>query len=134
MELFQHIWQAGVEPNNLTFVGVLNACASSVALEEVRHAHDQIIQSGFESDVFVHNSLVNMYGKCWCIEDALRVFYRMPICDVISWNTMLWGYAMHEYSEEAHGQLKQMCEKGVEISHINFVSLLSACSHAGPSR
>jgi hypothetical protein len=43
--------QAGVEPNNLTFVGVLNACASSTALEEGRHAHDQIIQSGFESDV-----------------------------------------------------------------------------------
>jgi hypothetical protein len=29
----------------------MNACASEVALEEGRHAHEQIIQSGFESQL-----------------------------------------------------------------------------------
>jgi hypothetical protein len=32
-----------VQPDTVTFVGVLNACASVVALEEGRHAHEQII-------------------------------------------------------------------------------------------
>jgi hypothetical protein len=35
--------QEGVQPNTVTFVGVLNACASIMALEEGRHAHEQII-------------------------------------------------------------------------------------------
>jgi hypothetical protein len=37
-----------VQPNFVTFVGVLNACASMVALEEGWWAHEQIIQSGLE--------------------------------------------------------------------------------------
>jgi hypothetical protein len=62
--------QEGVQPDSVTFVGVLNACASIIALEEGRCVHHQIIQSGLESDVFVGNSLLDMYAKCGSIEDA----------------------------------------------------------------
>ncbi len=48
----------------MTFVGALNACASVVALEEGKCIHELIIQSGCESDVFVGNSLMDMYVKC----------------------------------------------------------------------
>ncbi len=67
-----------MHPNTVTFVGVLNACASVVALEEGRSVHEQIIQSGCESDVFVGSSLVDMYAKCRSLEDAWRVFHKMP--------------------------------------------------------
>jgi pentatricopeptide repeat protein len=67
-----------VHPNTVTFVGVLNACASVVALKEGRSVHEQIIQSGCESDVFVGSSLVDMYAKCGSLEDAWRVFHKMP--------------------------------------------------------
>jgi hypothetical protein len=58
-----------VELDPVTFVGVQNACASVVTLEERRHAHEQIIQSGCESNAFVGHSLVNMYTKCGSLED-----------------------------------------------------------------
>jgi hypothetical protein len=35
-----------------------------VTLEEGRCVHQQIIQSGLESDVFVGSSLVDRYAKC----------------------------------------------------------------------
>jgi hypothetical protein len=41
LELFQQM-QQGVQPNSVTFVGVLNACASVLALEEGRSVHQQI--------------------------------------------------------------------------------------------
>jgi pentatricopeptide repeat protein len=44
LELFQQIQQEGACPNPVTFVGMLNACASIVALEVCRCAHEQIIQ------------------------------------------------------------------------------------------
>jgi hypothetical protein len=59
----------GVELDPVTFVGVQNACASVVTLEECKHAHEQIIQSGCESNAFVGRSLVNMYIKCGSLED-----------------------------------------------------------------
>jgi pentatricopeptide repeat protein len=81
----------GMKPNSATFAGVVNACASIVALEEGRHAHQQIIQSGFESNVSVQNSLIDMYAKCGSMEDAWRVFNKMALHDVVSWNIMILG-------------------------------------------
>jgi hypothetical protein len=48
--------QEGVQPSSVTFVGVLKACASVVAIEEGRYVLQQIIQSGLESNVFVGSS------------------------------------------------------------------------------
>jgi hypothetical protein len=62
--------QEHVQPDSVTFVGVVNACAIIVVLEEGRCAHEQIIQSGWDSDIFVGNSLVDMYEKYGSMEDA----------------------------------------------------------------
>ncbi len=75
------------------FLGVFNACANIVALEKGRHAHEQNIQSGCESDVIMGNSLVDMFAKCASIEDAWRVFNNMALPDVVSWKAMLGGFA-----------------------------------------
>ncbi len=45
LEVFQQMQQEVVQPNSVTFVKVVNAWTSLVALEEARHAHEQIIQS-----------------------------------------------------------------------------------------
>ncbi|CAK9215698.1 unnamed protein product [Sphagnum troendelagicum] len=78
LELFQQMQQEGVQPDSVTFVGVLNACASVVVLEDGRFAHEQIIERGWDSDVFVGSSLVDMYSKCGSMEDAWSVFNEMP--------------------------------------------------------
>ncbi len=78
LELFRQMQQEGVQPNSVTFVGVLNAYASVVALEEGRCVHQQIVECGWDSDVFVGSSLVDMYAKCGSIEDASRVFKKLP--------------------------------------------------------
>jgi len=131
LELFQKMQQEGVQPDTITYVGVLNACASIMALEEGRHAHEQIIQSGCESDVFVGSSLVDMYAKCGSMEDACRVFNSMRSHDVFSWNALLGGFAMHGQGKEALVHFERMCEEGVHPGDVTFVCLLSACSHAG---
>ncbi len=89
LELFRQMQREGMQPDSVTFVGAVNACASLVALEEGRCAHQQIIQSGWDSDVFVGSSLVDMYAKCGSMEDAKRVFKEMPLRDVVSWNSIL---------------------------------------------
>jgi pentatricopeptide repeat protein len=82
MELFQQMQQAGMSPNGFTFLPVLNACTSLRAIVEGRCVHEEIIQSGYESDVVV--GLIDMYAKCESMEDAHRVFNRMP-----TWNVTL---------------------------------------------
>jgi pentatricopeptide repeat protein len=62
-----------------------------VALEEGTCVHQQIIQSGLELDVFVGNSLVDMYAKCGSMEDAWSVFNKMPSGNVVNWTAILGG-------------------------------------------
>jgi pentatricopeptide repeat protein len=96
MELYEQLLQqqkGNMTPDRLTFVPVLNACASLRALEESRRAHEQIMQSGCcETDVFVGNSLVDIYAKCGSMEDAQGVFDKMPSWNVVTWTAMMLGH------------------------------------------
>jgi pentatricopeptide repeat protein len=130
-ELFRQRQLEVVRPDSFTFVAVLNACTSVVAIEEGRSAHEQVIQSGWDSYVKVGNCLVDMYAKCGSMEDTWRVFNNMASHDVVSWNAILGGCAMHGHGKEALKQFEWMCEEGVQPDDITFVCLLSACSHAG---
>jgi pentatricopeptide repeat protein len=78
MELFHQMQLEGTNPDSFTFVLVLNSCASARSLEEGKHAHEQIIASGTEFNVFVGSSLVDMYAKCGSMDDAWRAFNEMP--------------------------------------------------------
>jgi pentatricopeptide repeat domain-containing protein 1 len=118
--------QEHVQLISVTFVGVLKACAM-VVIEEGRCVHQQIIQSGLETDIFVASSLVDMYAKYGSMEDAWRVFNKMPSRDLVTWNVILGGFAMHGYGKEALKHFEQMCEEGVQPDdshlYLSFVSL-----------
>ncbi|CAK9219482.1 unnamed protein product [Sphagnum troendelagicum] len=92
MQLFEQMQQEGVRPNKFTFVQVIKACAGLGRLEDGRLVHEQLIQSGCESNVFLKNSMVDMYAKCGSIEDACRVFNKMPARDVVSWTVIILGH------------------------------------------
>ncbi len=57
------------------------------------------------------------------MEDAWRVFNKMPSHDVVSWNAILGGFAKHGHGKEALRHFEQMCEEGVQP---NMISLLFA--------
>eukprot|EP01018_Ginkgo_biloba_P031676 Gb_31111 [translate_table: standard] len=131
LTLFSQMQQTGIQPNEFTFASVLPACADLAALEQGRKIHETIIKSGFHSDVFVASALLDMYAKCGSIEDACHVFDEMPKRNVISWNAMIVGYAMHGCAKEALQLFKQMQHLGTKPDHVTFVGVLSACRHAG---
>jgi hypothetical protein len=98
--------QEAVWPSSVIFVGVLNPCASLVALEEGTCALQQIMQSGLEPHVFVANSLVDiMQNVGW------SVFNKMPSRDVVTWNARLRGCAMHGHGWELSNILNRFVEK-----------------------
>eukprot|EP01018_Ginkgo_biloba_P015578 Gb_31319 [translate_table: standard] len=131
LKLFQQMQLAGVQPNSKTFAGVLPACTNLAALEQGIKIHEDIIRSGFESDVFVESALVGMYAKCGSIEKARDVFDKMHQRDLVSWNTMIAGYGMHGRGKEALKLFEQMQRSGMTPDHVSLVCVLSACCHAG---
>ncbi|CAK9210163.1 unnamed protein product [Sphagnum jensenii] len=126
LELFSQMQQEGVKPDSVTFVGVVNACASWVALEEGRCAHEQIIQSGWDSDVFVGNSLVDMYAKCGSMEDAWRVFNKMPSRNVVTWNAMILGHVKCRQGQKSLELFRQMQQEAIFVGN-SLVDMYAKC-------
>jgi hypothetical protein len=61
------------------FVGLLNTCASVVALEVGRWAHDQIIQCAWDLGALVGSSLVDMRAKCGNLGGCLEILQQDDI-------------------------------------------------------
>ncbi|KAJ7560176.1 hypothetical protein O6H91_04G117100 [Diphasiastrum complanatum] len=129
LALYEQMKEEGVQPNNVTYVVLLKTCASIVALEQGKQLHSHIIKSGFESDMIVGNTLVDMYAKCGCIEQACQVFDKMSERNVVSWSVMIAGYAHNGLGKEALALYEQMKQEGVQPDNITYVVLLKACAN-----
>ena len=130
-DLYLKMKEEGFQPNAVTYMSLLNDCASTGALEWVKDVHRHILEEGRESDVFVGSALVHMYAKSGSIEDAQLVFERIEDCNVMTWNIMIGGLGQHGRGQDALELFRKMKADGLVPDAYSFVALLSACSHAG---
>lgn len=77
----------------MIFVPIFNTCPNFESLTQDRHIHLKIIKYGLDFDVYVCNSLLDMYAKCGIIESIVKVFNTMPSRNIISCNSMILGHA-----------------------------------------
>ncbi|KAH8931215.1 hypothetical protein BDL97_19G009800 [Sphagnum fallax] len=87
-----------------------------------------IVQSRCESDVFVGSSLVDMYAKCGSMEDAARVFDKMPSRNVVLWNMMISGHVKCGQGHKALELFGQMQQEHVQPDPVTLVAVLNACA------
>ncbi|KAH7422707.1 hypothetical protein KP509_12G021300 [Ceratopteris richardii] len=131
LEFFAKMLQSPTLPNNITFVCVLDSCASLTALGEGKLAHAYMIELDLILDRDVGTALVNMYGKCGNVEDAYNIFVTLNDMDIITWNVMLAAYAQHGHGKLALQLYRSMEDNRVRPNSYTFISVLNACSHAG---
>nr|ABR17838.1 unknown [Picea sitchensis] len=129
LALFSEMQVNGIKPNSSTLVSVMPVCAHLLALEQGKQIHCYAIRSGIESDVLVVNGLVNMYAKCGNVNTAHKLFERMPIRDVASWNAIIGGYSLNSQHHEALAFFNRMQVRGIKPNSITMVSVLPACAH-----
>lgn len=129
--MFVNMQRLGFVATRFTYSSVFSVCASNGSLEQGKWVHAHMIKHGHKLDVFVGNTLLDMYAKAGSIEDARKVFSRLDKKDVVSWNSMLTGCAQHGHGEEAVQRFEKMLKHGVKPNQITFLCILNACSHGG---
>lgn len=129
LQLFQKMLLEGFNPSRVTFVSLLDACASQESLDKAKLMHFYVASSSFEFDIVVGTALVNMYGKCGKMEEAVNLFYKLPERSVVTWNAIIAVSAFHGGSMEAFQLFKEMGIAGVMPNKSTFVSVLSACAN-----
>ncbi|KAL8112164.1 hypothetical protein AgCh_019749 [Apium graveolens] len=123
--------ESRVSPNNATLVIVLSACSRLGALDMGKWVHAYVESSEYKENVYVGNGLIDMYAKCGMIESAVDVFREMSIKDLVSYNTLINGLAVHGHGSDALGYFDEMENAGVRPDGITFIGILCACSHMG---
>ncbi|KAK1424823.1 hypothetical protein QVD17_20161 [Tagetes erecta] len=130
LDLFTKM-QREITPDNVTMTCILPACASLAALNKGREIHGHILRKGLTSDLYLVNTLVDMYVKCDRLFIAKSLFDLMTVKDVVTWTVMIAGYCIHGFGHEAVLAFKKMQEKGIKFNEASFTSVLHACSHSG---
>ncbi|XP_058090836.1 pentatricopeptide repeat-containing protein At1g20230 [Magnolia sinica] len=131
LELFREMQLVGVKPNLVTIPCLLPACANIAALIHGKAVHGFSLRRVILDDVYIGSALIDMYAKCGRIGDAQRVFDGMPSRNVVSWNAIMGGYAMHGKGKEAMELFSLMEQSGQKPDFISFTCVLSACSQTG---
>ncbi|CDJ26517.1 hypothetical protein CFC21_057340 [Triticum aestivum] len=128
---FLEMRRHGADTDMFTFGSMLKAIGSSSSLLEGRQVHALILKTGYESDVNVQNGLISMYVRRGEIGEARDVFTSVEAPDLVSWNSLLTGYAQHGYGNEVVEVFEQMRRLNVQPDNTTFLLVLTACSHAG---
>ncbi|CAG7872975.1 unnamed protein product [Brassica rapa] len=117
--------------DSFTVVSMLSACGQLGSLEIGKEVYDRARREGIDCNIIVENARLDMYLKCGSTEDARVLFEEMEQRNVVSWSTMIVGYAMNGDSEEALALFNMMQKEGIRPNYVTFLGVLSACSHAG---
>ncbi|XP_051151687.1 pentatricopeptide repeat-containing protein At2g34400 [Andrographis paniculata] len=133
LSLFNVMMEIGPEPNAITLIAVLSACASIGALDLGRWVEEYATTRGLQHNIYVATALVDMYSKCGNLECAAKVFDNMPKKNEVSWNAMISGHAFHGRAGDALALFQRLLENehGVLPDDVTFVGVLSACVHGG---
>ncbi|XP_010274819.1 PREDICTED: pentatricopeptide repeat-containing protein At1g06145 [Nelumbo nucifera] len=129
--VFQEMKTAGVRPDEVTMSAVISACAHLGALELGKEIYLYVMQNGFDLDVYIGSSLIDMFAKSGSLDRSLVVFFKMQEKNLFCWNSVIEGLAVHGYAEEALLMFDRMEREKIMPNRVTFISLLSACTHGG---
>lgn len=118
-------------PDNITVTNLLGACAELASLNIGNQIHCFSVKSGLLIDVSTCNGLIDMYAKCGSLKDAQNVFDSTENPNIVSWSSLIVGYAQFGRGHEAINIFREMRNQGVQPNEITYLGVLTACSHIG---
>ncbi|KAH7283145.1 hypothetical protein KP509_35G063700 [Ceratopteris richardii] len=127
IKLFDQMADKGIFPDATTVVSLLKACINIGATDKIEEIHAEMERKGFlESDMTLANALIDTYSKCGSLLKAQSLFDVLPFRDVVSWNSLIAGYAGHGLGEEALKWLQKMQLEGLTPDAVTYATALKA--------
>ncbi|XP_024536511.1 pentatricopeptide repeat-containing protein At1g11290, chloroplastic-like [Selaginella moellendorffii] len=138
LEIFDRMLEEGCAADARTYVAALTACSSLAAAREKKDLDEEVVKkgtgihsraskAGCDSDLFVTTALVEMYSKFGKMVEAREVFDSMKQHDVVSWNSLILGYAENG---EADVALELFSHMSCEADARTMVAALTACGNS----
>ncbi|MCO5564269.1 hypothetical protein L7F22_017928 [Adiantum nelumboides] len=129
-KLYTQLQNSIVRLDGHGFVAVLQACSISSDLQWGRVIHNHVIESGWELDVFVGSTIIDMYSNCGHVADAHAVFNRLPSGNLVAWSALMKGYSQLDSIEEVLQLFAKMQQQGMNPDEVTFIGIIKACTGA----
>ncbi|KAG6712157.1 hypothetical protein I3842_05G090100 [Carya illinoinensis] len=119
--------EVGIELDGIVMVSVLKACTSLGDWIMGTVIHGLVIIRGFGFDLYIGNSLIDMYSKCYDADSAFKVFNEISQRNNVSWNSILSGFVLNKKHLEALSLVYSMVKEGIKADEVTLVNILQAC-------
>ncbi|XP_012569407.3 pentatricopeptide repeat-containing protein At3g53360, mitochondrial [Cicer arietinum] len=119
------------KPDHITITNLLGTCAELTSMGVGNQVHCFSIKTGLVLDISVRNGLIDMYAKCGSLTLAQYVFDSTQNPDIVTWSSLIVGYAQFGLGHEALNLFKMMTNLGVRPNEVTYLGVLTACSHIG---
>ncbi|KAL5718049.1 non-specific serine/threonine protein kinase [Ranunculus cassubicifolius] len=125
LSVFQAMQMEGVKADAVTMVKVVLACSHLGDSEFADSVVKYIERNNVEIDVYLGNTLIDLYGRRGSVESARNIFDVMRKRNIVSWNTMIMSYAKAGKLVAARELFDKMPVKDV----ISWTSMITGYSH-----
>ncbi|CAK9195071.1 unnamed protein product [Sphagnum troendelagicum] len=131
--MLQQEGEQGMKPDKITYISMLKACSSPIALQLGKQVHASLSKSGFGSDVRVENALIGMYVKCGTLEWGREVHAHIVNSglkwDVCVGTALISMYAKCGASKDAFKVYRELQQEGVGLNRVTYICILKACAN-----
>ena len=131
LNILRQMRAEGFKPNQISMTSVLQAISELGFLNLGKEAHGYVLRNGFDYDVYVGTSLVDMYVKNHSLTSAYAVFHSMKNKNIFAWNSMVSGYCFNGMFEDALKLLNQMENEGIKPDLVTRTGLISGYAMRG---
>ncbi|KAL1197608.1 Pentatricopeptide repeat-containing protein [Cardamine amara subsp. amara] len=127
LEFFCDMVAVGHKPDEVSMTSVIAASGRLSNLLVGMELHAYTIKHGWDSNLQVGNTLIDMYSKCNLTGYMGRAFLMMHEKDLISWTTVIAGYAQNDCHVEALELFRDVAKTRMDIDEMMLGSILRAC-------
>ncbi|XP_031267191.1 pentatricopeptide repeat-containing protein At2g04860 [Pistacia vera] len=131
MEFYCQMQMSGLRPDTITVASLLSGCSQLGYMQFGRRLHCYVLRNNLEIEDYVVTALIDMYTKCGSIKHAEMVFKSIQNPCVATWNSMISGYSLYGFEQEALNSYSAMRKQGLKPDKITFLGVLAACIHGG---
>ncbi|KAK9267908.1 hypothetical protein L1049_010345 [Liquidambar formosana] len=145
LKMFMLMHRSRICIDSVSLSAVLGVCAREGCGESGLHdqcdrfscnvhgqqVHGLTLKLGFERDLHLSNSMLDMYAKNGDMESSEMIFANMPDVSVVSWNVMIAGYGQRYQSQKAIEYLQRMQYSGFKPDEVTNINMLAACVKSG---
>ncbi|KAL6861512.1 hypothetical protein ACP4OV_017212 [Aristida adscensionis] len=129
LKLYKEMLLSNIRPSDSILSSLIGCFSQHSMMVHGLQFHAITVRLGFESHLLIQNSLISMYCKCSEMIIAQAIFYQMASRDVVTWNTMIHGFAFNSLGQDAIETFENMKNAQVDPDDITFLGILSACNH-----